>query len=173
MSLNKQQLLHSSPNINQLELSFFINTAYVPNVQPFTCSVFELWHNRLGHPSEKIVKQVMNACNIPRLNKTQSSFCTACCLGKIHRFPFQLSESVYDSPLQLVHTDLWGASPVLSSCVYRYFIGLIDAYSRFTWIYLLRNKSDALPTFVNFKTQVELQLDSKIKCIQSDWGGEY
>lgn len=49
--------------------------------------------------SEKIVKQVMNACNIPHINKTQSSFCTACCLSKIHRFPFQLSESVYDSPL--------------------------------------------------------------------------
>lgn len=50
---------------------------------------------------------------------------------------------------------------------------LLMAYSTFTWIYLLRNNSDALPTFVNFKTQVELQLHSKIKCIQNDWGGEY
>uniref|UniRef100_A0A803NRU8 Integrase catalytic domain-containing protein n=1 Tax=Cannabis sativa TaxID=3483 RepID=A0A803NRU8_CANSA len=43
----------------------------------------------------------------------------------------------------------------------------------FTWIYLLKNKSEALKTFLHFKTEAELQLGKKIKVFQSDWGGEY
>lgn len=49
----------------------------------------------------------------------------------------------------------------------------VDNFLRFTWIYLLRHKSEALQTFVNFKTLVELQLGIKTKAIQSDWEGEY
>ena len=49
----------------------------------------------------------------------------------------------------------------------------IDTYSRFTWINLLRNKSGAFQTFLNFQAQAELQLGHKLKAIQSDWGDEY
>lgn len=38
---------------------------------------------------------------------------------------------------------------------------------------MLSNKSEAFKAFFQFKTHVELQLDLKIKSIQSDWGGEY
>ena len=62
---------------------------------------------------------------------------------------------------------------MLSSSGYRYYINFIDAFSRFTWIFLLKHKSDVLQTFSNFKTQVELQLGYKIKAIQTDWGEEY
>ena len=40
-------------------------------------------------------------------------------------------------------------------------------------MYLLRYKSDAFQAFLNFKTQVELQLGFKVKAIQTDWGREY
>lgn len=49
----------------------------------------------------------------------------------------------------------------------------IDECTKFTWIYMLKNKSEASKTFCNFKTQVELQLRLKIKSLQSDWRGEY
>ena len=49
----------------------------------------------------------------------------------------------------------------------------MDAFSRYTWIYLLRNKSDSFQTFQNFKAQAKLQLGFKIKCLQSDWRGEF
>lgn len=42
-----------------------------------------------------------------------------------------------------------------------------------TWIYLLRKKSNAFPTFLNFKKLGELQLNCKIQSLQTDWGGEY
>ena len=100
-------------------------------------------------------------------------FCNACCLGKIHKFLFPISETVYDSPLQLIHSDLWGPAPIVSSNEYKYYIHFIDAYSRYTWVYLLKAKSKALQTFINFKTQVENEFNCKIKAFQSDWGVEF
>lgn len=60
---------------------------------------------------------------------------------------------------------------MLSSLEYSYYISFIDAYSRYTWIYFLKSKSDALNTFKQFKTVAELQLNACIKAVQSDLGG--
>ena len=46
-------------------------------------------------------------------------------------------------------------------------------YSRFTRVYLLRNKYEAFDTFLSYKAEVENQLDRKIKRVRSDRGGEY
>jgi histone deacetylase 1/2 len=51
--------------------------------------------------------------------------------------------------------------------------GHCSSYSKFTWIYLLKKKSDAFDAFVNFQKLVERKLDQKILTVQSDWGGEY
>lgn len=38
---------------------------------------------------------------------------------------------------------------------------------------LFEKKSDVFHASINFKTQLELQLNYKIKTFQSDWGGEF
>jgi histone deacetylase 1/2 len=68
---------------------------------------------------------------------------------------------------------MWGPSPTVSSQGYHYYITFVDAYSRFTWIYLLKSKSDVLPIFQQFKNMVELQLGHSLKSLQTDWGGEF
>jgi histone deacetylase 1/2 len=55
----------------------------------------------------------------------------------------------------------------------KYFILFLDDYSRYTWFYPLQTKDQALPVFKQFKLQIENQFDAKIKCLQSDNGGEY
>lgn len=83
---------------------------------------------------------------------------------------FTMSETTYTVPLLLVHSDFWGPTPIQFSNGYCYYIYFIDAYSMFTWIYLLiRKKYDAFQIFINFKTQVELQLDQSLLSIQADW----
>jgi histone deacetylase 1/2 len=109
--------------------------------------------------------------NIP--NKSLSDFCSACCLGKVHRLPSYPSTATYTKPLELVFCDLWGPSPVESSCGYSYFLTCVDAFSRFTWIYPLKLKSHTLLTFQNFKAMVELQYNLPIKAVQTDGGGEF
>jgi hypothetical protein len=52
-------------------------------------------------------------------------------------------------------------------------VSFIDDYSKFTWIYLLRHKSEVFQHFRDFQNLVERQFDRKILAIQTDWGGEY
>lgn len=49
----------------------------------------------------------------------------------------------------------------------------IDEHSHFTWISFLKPKNIIAQAFLQFKTNVELQLGHKIKVLQSDWGGEF
>jgi histone deacetylase 1/2 len=75
-------------------------------------------------------------------------------------------------PLELVHSDVWGPA-CASSDSYKYYVSFIDDYSRFVWIYLLKHKSDVEQVFYAFQDHVERLLNTKIKAVQSDWGGEY
>jgi histone deacetylase 1/2 len=132
-----------------------------------------LWHLRLGHPNDQTLKTTLKQCNISYSNNTNdvSTFCTACCMGKAHRLHSAASQTTYTQPLELVFSDLWGPSPSVSSLGYHYYITFIDAYSRYTWIYLLKAKSDAFTIFKQFKTMAELQLGHSLKTLQTDWEG--
>lgn len=98
-------------------------------------NLFDLWHNRLGYPCESVVKTILSKCNIPKVNKNPTFVCRSCCLGKVHKFPFSNSTTIYTKPLILVHSNLWGSSPAISSSCYRYCIHFLDAFSRFIWLY--------------------------------------
>lgn len=52
-------------------------------------------------------------------------------------------------------------------------MSIVDAYSRYTCIYFLQEKSDAPETFVEFHVLAEKQLDHKMKAVQSDGGEEF
>lgn len=64
------------------------------------------WHNRLGHPSPSIVKQVLMSCNILIPRNETLDFCSSCALGKSHHLPFPLSQSIVSIPLHLIYTDV-------------------------------------------------------------------
>jgi transposase InsO family protein len=55
----------------------------------------------------------------------------------------------------------------------RYFITFIDGSTRFCYVYLLNSKDEALHYFKTYNTEVENQLERKIKRLRSDRGGEY
>ena len=52
------------------------------------------------------------------------------------------------------------------------FITFTDDYSRFGYIYPIKERSEALDKFKIFKAKVENQHDKRIKIVRSD-GGEY
>ena len=74
---------------------------------------------------------------------------------------------------EIIHTDVWGSSPVLSHAQYRYFVTFIDDYSRFTWVYFLHSKANVFSIFQTFVALVETQFSTKIKILRSDSKGEY
>ncbi|GJV82539.1 gag-pol polyprotein [Tanacetum coccineum] len=74
--------------------------------------------------------------------------------------------------LELVHSDVWKA-PVLSLGGAKYFVSIIDDYSRRCYVYPIKKKSDVFDVFKVYKARVELDSGKKIKCLRTDNGGEY
>jgi transposase InsO family protein len=75
--------------------------------------------------------------------------------------------------LELIHTDICGPFPMATRNDHVYFISFIDDYSRYDYIYLIKENTQVLDIFKSFKSEVELQLNKKIKGVRSDRGGEY
>jgi hypothetical protein len=55
----------------------------------------------------------------------------------------------------------------------KYIFTFIDDLSRFTWVYLLKNKSHLSEKFKEFRALTKKQCDRPIKCLRYDNGGEY
>jgi len=113
------------------------------------CTVTEsptLLHNRLGHPSVLKLQKM-----VPGFSKLSSLNCESCQLGKHSRssFPKRVNNRA-TSPFELVHSDVWGPSRVSSVLGFRYFVTFIDDYSRCTWLFLMKNRSELFSIFESF-----------------------
>ena len=131
------------------------------------------WHSRLGHPSFPIVDHVVKNNKLPCISdQNLNSVCDSCMRAKSHQLPYPTSTSASNAPLEFVFSDVWGPAPV-SVGRHAYYVSFIDDYSKYTWIYLLKNKSEVFQVFHNFQNLVERKFGRKIITVQSDWGGEY
>ena len=102
-------------------------------------------------------------------NKDVATVCDACQQGKSHQLSFSDSSRVVKTPLELIYSDVWGHAQT-SVSGHNYYVSFIDAYSRFTWLYLINRKSDVFDVFLQFQAHVERLLKHKIIHVQSDWG---
>ncbi|KAL1195981.1 Retrovirus-related Pol polyprotein from transposon RE2 [Cardamine amara subsp. amara] len=142
---------------------------FYSNRQQSAC--FDVSHKRLGHPSDKILLQLYQN-KLISLNKHSHNMCEACQLGKSSRLSFSASSFSASKPLERIHCDLWGPAPIVSVQGFRYYVILIDNFSRFSWFYPLKNKSDFSSIFIMFQKLVEAQFKIKIGIFQCDGGGE-
>lgn len=97
------------------------------------CQV-ELCHQVMGHPSERVLKLLPPMSNLVRRN---NDVCDVCPRVKQSRASFPISSNKANELFELVHIDLWGAYKVPSSCGARYFLTIVDDFSRGVWIYLI------------------------------------
>ena len=91
----------------------------------------------------------------------------------MHRFHLNKTPLGSTSLLELVHSDVWGPSPLTSLLGFNYYIIFVDDYSRFTWMFLLKHKTEVLSVFKHFKSMVETQFNSKLKVLRTDNGSKY
>jgi hypothetical protein len=131
------------------------------------------WHDRLGHPSMIVVQKVLDANKISfAKEKSAGKVCDACQCARSHQLLFTRSISVSKAPLELVFSYVWGPAPTSvgrNNC----YVSFINDYSKFTWIYLLKHKSEVFEKFHIFEQHVERLLGREIISMQMDWGGEY
>ena len=73
----------------------------------------------------------------------------------------------------LVHTDVCGPMSSIARGDFQYFITFTDDFSRYGYIYLMRNNSESFEKFKEYQNEVQTQLGKTIKFLRSDRGGEY
>ncbi|KAI5347640.1 hypothetical protein L3X38_000527 [Prunus dulcis] len=100
-------------------------------------------HKRLGHLHFKRLRQLRDkdmVHGLPQLEE-QSGVCEGCQLGKQHRNPFQKSQAQRASILlEIVHADLCGPMRNESIARNKYFMLLIDDYTRMMGVFLDKQK---------------------------------
>ena len=133
-----------------------------------------LWHQRLGHMSEKGMKTLLSKGKLPDLKNVDVGLCEDCIFGKQKKVSFtKIGKTPKAERLELVHTDVWGPSPVSSLAGSLYYVTFIDDSTRKLWVYFLKKKSEVFDTFRKWKAMVENETGLKIKRVRSDNGGEY
>lgn len=134
----------------------------------------DVWHARLGHLSTAIFQVLAHKYHIPISGAVSSNNkCHVCPIGKACRLPFSSRTSMTHYPLDILHLDVWGLAPMLFNFGYKYYLSIMDDYSRFVWLFPLVCKFDVMPTFVTFKRMIENRLNRTIKILQTDGGGEF
>lgn len=73
----------------------------------------------------------------------------------------------------IIHSDLWGPARVQTMGGARYFIAMVDEYSRNVWLYLLKSKDEAIVAFKNWKALGGNQTGRRLKKLRTDNGLEY
>jgi transposase InsO family protein len=75
--------------------------------------------------------------------------------------------------LETIHVDACG--PMRTTCLNceRYFLLFVDAFTRMTWLFLLKKKSETFSFFQVFKELTKNEIDMNIKCLRSNNGGEF
>jgi len=133
-----------------------------------------LWHQRLGHISEKGMKLMAAKGKLSILKHVDVGVCEHCMFGKQKKVSFsRVGKTPKVEKLELVHIDVWGPTPVKSVGNSCYYVTFIDDSTRKVWVYFLNNKSDVFSVFKRWKTEVENQIGLKVKSLKSDNGREY
>ncbi|RDX81496.1 hypothetical protein CR513_37820, partial [Mucuna pruriens] len=118
-------------------------------IQPFST-----WHHKLGHPSSKIIKHLTNSHHIP-IKISSSTNCISCHCAKSHKLPFSYHSLSSKRPLKLIYSDVWDLAPVKSLDGFLYYLIFVDHYSKYVWLYQMKNKSHVFSIFIRFKALVE------------------
>ncbi|GJS33012.1 retrovirus-related pol polyprotein from transposon TNT 1-94 [Tanacetum coccineum] len=136
-----------------------------------------LWYKILAHLNFKTINKLAKqnlVIGLPSLVYSKDKPCSSCEKGKHHRATFKTKQtSSIKKCLHLLHMDLFGLVTPRSINHEKYTLVIVDEYSRYTWVYFLKKKSQAPETVMSFIKRVEYQNDIKVKQLRTDNGTEF
>lgn len=96
-----------------------------------------------------------------------------CVLGKQHRLKFKAGNHEAKAPLDYIHSDLQGLEWIATHGGNTYFLSIVNDFTSKVWIYLLKNKNDALTKFKQWKILIENITNFRVKTLRIDNGLEF
>ena len=76
-------------------------------------------------------------------------------------------------PLELLHIDLIGLARVQSLGGNKYILIVVDDFTRYTWVVLLRDKAKAPEKMIHLCKKLQVKKGTMIAKIRSDHGREF
>ncbi|GJX75492.1 transposable element [Tanacetum coccineum] len=149
------------------------SSASVSCTEKSNSDLTKLWHMRLGHMSEKGMVILSKRGLLDNHKVANLEFCEHCVMGKQKRVSFSKAIHQTKGTLDYLHADCWGPSRVPSLGGARYFLSIIDDFSRMTWVFMMKHKSEAFEKFKHWKILIENQTGRKIKRLRTDNGLEF
>jgi hypothetical protein len=109
------------------------------------------WHRRLGHLSFDLLCQLSDLGllrGLPLLKFESDLVCAPCRHGNmIAAFHSPINTVMTEHPGQLLHMDTVGPSQVRSMGGKWYVLIIVDDYSRYSWVFFLKNKDQVFEHF--------------------------
>ncbi|CAI7870388.1 unnamed protein product [Closterium sp. NIES-54] len=161
-----------------------------PESAPCSCRLLShqnlLWHHRLGHPSLPRLRGMTSRVLVPGLPRSlpplppgPAPTCVPCVEGRQHAVPYSSEFPPTEAPLQTLHKDVWGPARVHGQGHERYFLLVVDDYSRYTTVFPLRHKGEVTGVLIDWIRAARRQLsesfgsDLPVLRLHSDRGGEF
>ncbi|CAI7904608.1 unnamed protein product [Closterium sp. NIES-54] len=156
----------------------------------FSCHLLShqtlLWHHRLSHPSLPRLRGMHSRLlvsglprSLPPLLPLPAPPCLPCVEGRQRAAPHSSSFPSTTAPLQTLHMDVWGPARVSGQGCKRYFLLVVDDYTRYTTVFPLRSKGQVVDVLIPWIRTVRLQLreqfhqDLPVLRLHSNRGGEF
>ncbi|CAI7790437.1 unnamed protein product [Closterium sp. NIES-53] len=119
-----------------------------PESAPCSCRLLShqtlLWHHRLGHPSLPLLRGMASRVlvsglpwSLPPLSPGPAPTCVPCVQGRQRAAPHSSEFPPTEAPLQTLHMDVWRPARVRGQGHERYFLLVVDDYSRYTKTFTL------------------------------------
>ena len=158
---DKFSLFKSGMHVGKGYLSngpFKMNVMTVTDNNKGASSVYMLessnvWHGRLGHVNYYTLDRLINLNLLLKFKIDFNHKCEICVEAKMARASFKSIERSIE-PLDLIYSDICDMKSVQTRGG-------------------IRRKDEAIEAFMQYKNEVENQLNKKIKVLRSDRGGEY
>ncbi|CAI7877087.1 unnamed protein product [Closterium sp. NIES-53] len=161
-----------------------------PESAPCSCRLLShqtlLWHHRLGHPSLHRLRGMASRVlvsglprSLPFLPSGPAPTCVPCVEGRQRAAPHSSEFPPTEAPLQTLHMDVWGPARVRGQSHERYFLLVVDDYSRYTTVFPLRSKGKVTEVLIDWIRAARLRLresfgsDFPVLRLHSDRGGEF
>ncbi|CAI7922109.1 unnamed protein product, partial [Closterium sp. NIES-54] len=117
--------------------------------------------------------------SLPPLPPGPAPTCVPCVEGRQCAAPHSSEFPPTEAPLQTLHMDVWGPARVRGQGHERYFLLVVDDYSRYTTVFPLRSKGEVTEVLIDWIRVARLQLrnrfgsDFPVLRLHSDRGGEF